>query len=418
MKFKVFLLLCAPLIPMQVAPAAAAASPASNFIDVFGTASVQCSGAQIVATRKSLLVFGICAPNGQYPTTNLTISMRRSTDQGLTWQPAVAQPFPPPSLPKVVYDATSDTLVSMGYCTPGPGTNAEALIGGGCPLPATCSWSSADEGATWTASPVHVGNYGSGEGCGGVALSGSSSSGTILMPAGLPNCSAPTQPSYDAALISTDGGKTWRPGGPTPPLATHQGWGECMLAELANGSVVLTSRLSDRVGRHTAPIQRAFAISDDGARTWRRAWTFPASQPFDVGFGPGYNVEHGLISVKAKSKLLLSKPTATLRGDATGRAPNCTRGTQGSCAYRRNLTVSASDDAGLTWSTGAWGLVYPGRVAYSDMAELLPSGKVAVVFERGNPSEEYRWLSVSIISPPWSKNNNQQKEEEEEQERA
>ena len=54
------------------------------FVDVFGTESVQCSGAQIVATSKSLLVFGICAPNGQYPSKNLTINMKKSTDWGVT----------------------------------------------------------------------------------------------------------------------------------------------------------------------------------------------------------------------------------------------------------------------------------------------------------------------------------------------
>ena len=369
-----------------------APTAALPFVDVFGTASVQCSGAQIVATSKSLLVFGICAPNGLYPSKNLTINMRKSTDWGVTWHPAIAQPFPPPSLPKIVYDESNGALVSMGYCKPGPGIESDAT---GCPLPATCSWMSTDEGTTWTG-PVHVGDYGSGEGCGGITLS---TTGNILMPTGLPNCTDSTKPSFDSVLITTDHGKTWSIGGPTPRISTGQGWGECMLAELANGSVVLTSRLSSRLGRHTAPIQRAFAISHDGCQTWDKAWTFPADLPFDSGFGPGYNVEHGLISAKDKTKLLLSKPTANLRGDSSGHY-NCSRGTQGSCSYRRNLTIAQSDDGGASWSIRPWGLVYPGRVAYSDMAEV-PSGRVAVVFERGNPEEEYRYLAVAIATPDW-----------------
>jgi hypothetical protein len=48
-----------------------------------------------------------------------------------------------------------------------------------------------------------------------------------------------------------------------------------------------------------------------------------------------------------------------------------------------------------------WGLIYRDRVAYTAMAEL-PSGKVAVVFERGTPGEEYRYLSVAIATPPWA----------------
>ena len=156
------------------------------------------------------------------------------------------------------------------------------------------------------------------------------------------------------------------------------------------------------MGRHTAPIQRAFAISHDGAQSWAKAWTFPAAQAFDVGFGPGYNVEHWLLSAHNKTKLLLSKPTAQLNGrDPSGKPPNCGPHTQGSCPYRRNLTIASSADGGASWSIEPWGLVYPGRVAYSAMAEL-PDGKVAVVFERGNATEEYRYLSVAIATPGWA----------------
>ena len=34
---------------------------------------------------------------------------------------------------------------------------------------------------------------------------------------------------------------------------------------------------------------------------------------------------------------------------------------QGSCAYRRNLTVAASSDGGASWSIEPWGLIYKGR---------------------------------------------------------
>lgn len=269
-------------------------APATHFEDVFGSDAVQCSGAQMVATENSLLVWGICAPNSEYPTANLTISMRRSSDWGKSWEPAIQQPFPNPSLPTIVYDAGRKKLVSRGYCTPGPGSGATSGAGagrggvtssrqaeGGCPALATCSWHSADQGRTWSG-PTKAGAFGSGEGCGGMVLS----SGTILMPAGLVNCSG-HGPSFNVALISTDGGATWRAGGATPLLPTGQGWGEAMVAELSNGSVVLNSRLSWWLGRHHARIQTAFAISHDRAASWDRVWSFPGDQPFDVGFGPG-----------------------------------------------------------------------------------------------------------------------------------
>ena len=77
--------------------------------------------------------------------------------------------------------------------------------------------------------------------------------------------------------------------------------------------------------------------------------------------GPGYNCEHGLLSAKNKTKLLLSKPTATLHGDANGE-PH-TKCSPGSCVYRRNLTISESDDGGATWTTHPWGVIYAVRAS-------------------------------------------------------
>ena len=65
------------------------------------------------------------------------------------------------------------------------------------------------------------------------------------------------------------------------------------------------------------------------------------------------------------------------------------------------MTIAESDDGGASWTVQPWGLIYRDRVAYSDMAEL-PNGKIAVVFERGTDTEEYRYLSVAIASPPWA----------------
>lgn len=257
-----------------------------------------------------------------------------------------------------------------------------------------------DSGTTWS-TPQPAGcrgsvNYtggGSGEGCGGTTLS----SGNIIAPFGFGNgC---------FVIMSGDGGSTWHAGAPTPPLPSKQGWGEAMVAELANGSVVMTSRLSafKQPGWHWLPVQQAFAISHDGAKTWSKSWSFPAAQPYDVGFGPAYNVEHGLIAADQRRKLLLSKPTATPHGDSSGKRPQCGPHTQGSCAYRRNLTIAVSGDGGSSWTIEPWGLIYDNRAAYSDMVEL-PSGKVAIVFERSNSSmDEYRYVSIAIVNPPWAK---------------
>ena len=54
-----------------------------------------------------------------------------------------------------------------------------------------------------------------------------------------------------------------------------------------------------------------------------------------------------------------------------------------------------------SWTVQPWGLVYTDRISYSTMAEL-PDGKIAVLFERGTPTEEYRYLAVAIATPPWA----------------
>ena len=72
--------------------------------------------------------------------------------------------------------------------------------------------------------------------------------------------------------------------GPTPePVDNVQkSWGESSVAELANGSVVLTSRMG--VAMSASSRWRAFAISHTGGQTWDKAGTFAADQPFDVGY--------------------------------------------------------------------------------------------------------------------------------------
>eukprot|EP00729_Bicosta_minor_P017359 gene17359-7753_t len=342
--------------------------PEVGYTDVFGTAAQVCTGAQMLATKKSMLVWGECQVNKN--PNDLIIQLRQSTDWGKTWGPALPQPFPPPYLSQVIFDAKEDAVISVGPCPgshPPPTSVLDEERGGvgvdggqnglGCGRPFPCTSKSTDEGRTWSPMvPVGQGNgtFGGAEGSGGVALA---STGNIVSPFAVSNCSNPKAgPSVNRALISSDHGATWEVGGPTPTMVDGQlkSWGESMVAELANGSVVLTSRMGDALSASSRWL--AFAISNDGGESWDNAWDFPANQPFDQGFGPGYNCEHGLLTAKNKTKLLLSKPTATLHGDANGEPHS--RCSPGSCVYRRNLTISESDDGGASWTTQPWGLIY------------------------------------------------------------
>eukprot|EP01050_Picozoa_sp_SAG11_P035478 SAG11_NODE_13032_length_673_cov_1.127178_1_plen_185_part_01 len=80
-------------------PAPAPPKPELPYTDVFGSAAQICTGAQMVVTKKSLLVWGECqikpTKNPDDPK-NLVIQLRRSTDFGGM---CAFRPVPPPPPP-------------------------------------------------------------------------------------------------------------------------------------------------------------------------------------------------------------------------------------------------------------------------------------------------------------------------------
>ena len=234
-----------------------------------------------------------------------------------------------------------------------------------------------DIGATWGSGLAH-----------GVALR----SGRLAA-AYRSDCADRGQPGYhctdnfdisDRALLSDDAGATWYAGGAVPH-PKHSDWTESQLAELANGSVVLTSRMFE----HT-DTERSWAISHDGGKSWAKEWSFSSKQA--GGYGPEGNCEGSLLSAKNGTKLVFAHPTAYDLRVGGGRV---------------NLTVSESTDGGSSWSTGSWGLVYRGASAYSDMA-MLPNGSIGVAWERGGGPAgaeregdmlEYQYVSFAVLTP-------------------
>merc|ERR1711865_1016219 len=93
-------------------------------------------------------------------------------------------------------------------------------------------------------------------------------------------------PTVNRLLISDDHGESWRPGGPTPGADDtpydkgNLGWTECQVAELANNSLVLTSRVMQTLGSRPSllPFQRMFTMSDNGGDSWGKVWAFEGNQ--------------------------------------------------------------------------------------------------------------------------------------------
>merc|ERR1712232_699219 len=90
--------------------------------------------------------------------------------------------------------------------------------------------------------------------------------------------------SRSFVLYSDDIGKTWSAGELLPI-----GWTECQVAELKNGSLVLTSRLTGHGlnnfycnGTDLNCFQRGFARSDDGGASWAAVWYLEERQPLII----------------------------------------------------------------------------------------------------------------------------------------
>jgi hypothetical protein len=94
------------------------------------------------------------------------------------------------------------------------------------------------------------------------------------------------------------------------------GWTKTQVAELKNGSILLTSRLGYAcVGTHsssphaslTTMLRRGFARCDDGGQTWAQTWLLEDRQP-EVRFAG--TCEHTLVSDPVSGLVYYSLPAA------------------------------------------------------------------------------------------------------------
>lgn len=152
-------------------------------------------------------------------------------------------------------------------------------------------------------------------------------------------------------VYSDDHGKTWTGGQEMELLPQFGGgWTEDQVAELYNGSVLMTSR--NFYGKSSGQGPRLFARSDDGGQTWAANWT-----AYDL---PDPYCEGSLLSSPSTNKVFFGNPSSRSRA---------------------NFSVHTSLDGGRTWPESV--VVYPGGAAYSDMT-FTRNGSVAVLFEKDN----------------------------------
>ncbi len=281
---------------------------------------------------------------------DINIVIRRSTDGGITWSPAVrVADFPDgqsASDPSMITDpATGNVWLFYNFMDhdAAPGIYRFHVM------------SSEDNGLTWS-EPTDITSQVAPDDWEEDFMFLTSGQGTVTRDGRMLH----TMVNLDKGLHlieSTDHGASWHllPAAITPA-------DESKILELPDGRWMISSRVNGQGCRH-------IHISEDNGRTWTG---FPEPQLPDPGCN-GAIAFYPFFNTTDPAGCLLSVNAA----DPDDRA---------------DLTLRYSLDQGLTWSDGL--LLHEGDCGYSDIT-VLPSGHIAVFFEHGGYSSN----SVMILNP-------------------
>ena len=211
---------------------------------------------------------------GRFHRTDLTpniVYIRRSLDDGTTW----LDPQP------ILSDPQNNTEFG-GALVVDPATDTVHFIHNAADFRRDCSacelrvTSSVDEGKTWsTPAPLNTtgpanATWGGGL-AHGVTLQHGPHAGRLVV-ALRHDCGCGDK-SASFVVYSDDHGQTWSGGALMQLLPEFGGgWTEDQVAELHNGSVLMTSR--NFYGTSSGQGPRLFARSDDGGATWAANWSF------------------------------------------------------------------------------------------------------------------------------------------------
>ncbi len=184
--------------------------------------------------------------------------------------------------------------------------------------------------------------------------------GTLVFAAQFRNASGVP---HACLIFSADGGNTWRISPPAIPADPPTS--EAQVAELADGSLLLTMRDESRSGK------RAWAKLEWKGNLVSGKWTDPW---FTV---PDPTVMASLIR-HPRGPLVLSNPNSDRE--------------------RKALTIRTSDDGGRTWSDGR--LLDARPSAYSSLA-VLRDGSIGILYECGD-NGSYETLTFARFALDWA----------------
>lgn len=319
-----------------------------------------------VTTQGTLLAFAEGRKVGRGDAGEIDLVLKRSVDQGVTWQPlqlVVTDPGMTCGNPCPVVDRDTG-IIWLPFCKNLADGDEDLITQGKAPRTVWIT-ASHDDGATWappkeiTASvkeptwtwyatgPTH-----------GIQLR----SGRLVIP-----CDHIVGQLFDRArdpyhshiIYSDDHGATWQLGG-----SVEVGTNECAVVETADGALYINCR------NYVGEKRRAVAWSYDQGESftplrWEETLVEPICQASLVRY--------------ADHQILFANPAST---------------------RREKLTIRLSTDEGQSWPVAK--LLYDGPAAYSDLA-VLPDETICCLYECGE-SNPYERLRLARFTVDWLTN--------------
>jgi sialidase-1 len=319
----------------------------------------------IISTQAgTLLAFAEGRKNSASDTGNIDLVLKRSFDQGQTWQPL-----------QIVCDMGGDTCgnptavqdESTGriwlFLTHNYGEDTIEEINNGTSRGVRTIWStySEDDGETWSP-PVNRFQQvqqpntrwdATGPGI-GIQLKHGPVEGRLVIPA------------IGRNIQSDDHGATWYESGRLP-----NGLNEATVVELTDGTLMRNDRLSNNREKRS----RGISTSTDQGSTWSPIYYDPI-----------------LVDPICEASIIRYKPSDHATGNRMLLFAN-----PADSERRENMTVRISYDDGQTWPAAK--TVYQGHSAYSSLA-ILPDGTASLLFEGGEYTA-YDKIMVATFNLEW-----------------
>lgn len=355
----------------------------------------------VVTKRGTVLAYCEARKNGSNDWGTIDILLRRSTDNGKTWDAPrkIAEVEGPKSRNPVAIERKQARPEDVTYNNPvaiaDDKTGAVHFLF--CLEYARCFYlRSDDDGVTFT-KPVEITqtfeafrkHYNWRVIATGPAHGIQLKKGRLVVPVWL---SLGTEgnghgPSVTSVIFSDDSGKTWRAGEiiglDNPELINPN---ETVIAQLVDGRVLLNIRSPSKANR------RAIAISKDGATNW--------SKPiFDEQLVEPVCMASMVRFSEKPSRLLFVNPNNLTRADG--------KDTPGLGRDRKNVSVRISYDEGRTWPVTK--TLEPGPSGYSDIA-VAKDGTMLCLYECNSPEKSKAYnaqLTLARFNLTWLTDGNE-----------